>query len=116
MHFERGAQASPVQKLLVEYSKCGSRVPETLLGPGELQAWPFDMVLGKAVEQIILSAITQHIQDNQVIRFRQHGFVKGRSCLTNLVSFYVKVACFVDEGKAVGVVYLDFSKAFHSVP
>ncbi|GAB0205952.1 mitochondrial enolase superfamily member 1 [Grus japonensis] len=67
------------------------------------------------MEQIILSAIVQHIQDNQVIRPSQHGFMKGRSCLTNLISFYDKVACLVDEGKAADVVYLDFSKAFDTI-
>ncbi|GAB0207641.1 mitochondrial enolase superfamily member 1 [Grus japonensis] len=72
-------------------------------------------VLGKAMEQIILSAITWHIQDNQVIRSIQHGFLKGRSCLTNLISFYDKVTCLVDEAKAVDVVYLDFRKAFDTV-
>ncbi|KAK4826881.1 hypothetical protein QYF61_012069 [Mycteria americana] len=30
------------------------------------------------MEQIILSAITWHVQDNQAIRPGQHGFVKGR--------------------------------------
>ncbi|GAB0177244.1 mitochondrial enolase superfamily member 1 [Grus japonensis] len=67
------------------------------------------------MEQIILSAITWHVQDNQVIRPSQHGFMKGRSCLTNLISFYDKVTHLVDEGEAVDVVYLDFSKASDTV-
>ncbi|GAB0177925.1 hypothetical protein GRJ2_000257800 [Grus japonensis] len=73
------------------------------------------LVPGKVMEQIILSAIMWHVQDNQVIRPRQHGFMKGRFCLTNLISFYDKVTYLVDEGKAVDVVYLDFSKAFDTV-
>ncbi|KAK4822681.1 hypothetical protein QYF61_019550 [Mycteria americana] len=67
------------------------------------------LVLGKVMEQIILSAIMQHVQDNQVIRPSQHGFVKGRSCSTNVISFYEKVTHLVDEGTAVHVVYLDFT-------
>ena len=55
------------------------------------------------------------MQDNRGIRPRQHGFTKGRSCLTNLISFYDLVTLLVDEGKVVDVVYLDFSKAFDTV-
>ena len=51
----------------------------------------------------------------QGIRPRQHRFMKGRLCLTNLISFYDWVTRLVDEGKAVDVVYLDFSKAFGMV-
>ncbi|KAK4817263.1 hypothetical protein QYF61_006462 [Mycteria americana] len=72
-------------------------------------------VPGKLMEQIILSAIRRHVENNQGIKPSQHGFRKGRSCLTNLISFYNKVTRLVDEGKAVDVVYLDFSKAFDTV-
>ncbi|KAK4827578.1 hypothetical protein QYF61_019480 [Mycteria americana] len=51
-------------------------------------------------------------QANQWIKSRQHAFMKGRSCLTNLISLYDQVTHLVDEGKAVDVIYLDFSKAF----
>ena len=41
--------------------------------------------------------------------------MKGRSCLTNLISFSDKMTGLVDEGKAVDVVYLGFSKTFDTV-
>ena len=46
----------------------------------------------------------------------QHGFIGGRSCTTNLlevIDFWTKI---LDEGHALDVIYLDFSKAFDTVP
>jgi len=68
------------------------------------------------MEQFILSALTRRVKGNQAIRPSQHEFMKGRSCLTDLISFYDQVTHLVDEGKAVDVVYLDSSKAFDTVP
>ena len=44
-------------------------------------------------------------------------FIKARSCLTNLISFYDKTICLVDMGKALHVAYMDFSKTVvsHSI-
>ncbi|NXA89439.1 RTJK polymerase, partial [Melanocharis versteri] len=83
--------------------------------PGNYRPVSLTSVPGKVMEQFILSAITQHLQDGQGIRPSQHGFRRGRSCLTNLVSFYDQVTRLVDAGKAVDVVYLDLSKAFDTV-
>ncbi|KAJ7403663.1 hypothetical protein WISP_149736 [Willisornis vidua] len=64
--------------------------------------------LNKVMEEIILSAITWHMQDNRGFKPSKHGFTKGRSCLTNLISFYDKLNCLVDDGRTVDIVYLDF--------
>jgi len=66
--------------------------------PGNHRPVSLTLVLGKVTEQFILSALTRHVQDNQGIRPNQHGCMKGRSRLINLISFYV------DEGKAVDVI------------
>ena len=67
------------------------------------------------MEWIISGAILDQLEVNQGIRPSQHGFTNHGSCLTNLISFYDKVTCLVDEGKAVNVVYLDFRKASDTV-
>lgn len=67
------------------------------------------------MEQIILGEIAWHMHGVQGIRPSQHGFMKGRLCLTNLISLCDWVTRLVDEGKAVNVVYLDFSKAFDMI-
>ncbi|TRZ18075.1 hypothetical protein HGM15179_009031 [Zosterops borbonicus] len=72
-------------------------------------------VPGKVVEQFILSVIMQHLQDGQGLRPSQNRFRRGWSCLTNVISFYDQVTHLMDAGRAVDVVYLEFSKAFDTV-
>jgi len=67
------------------------------------------------MERFILSALTGHMKDTQGIMPREHGFMKGRSCWTNMISFYDQLTHLAGEGKAVDVVCLDFSKAFNAV-
>ena len=67
------------------------------------------------MEQFVLDAISTQLEEKKVIRNSQHGFTKGKSCLTNLIAFYGGITSWVDGGRAVNVVYLDFSKAFETV-
>ncbi|GAB0209633.1 mitochondrial enolase superfamily member 1 [Grus japonensis] len=84
--------------------------------PGNYRPVSLTSAPGKIMEKIVLGAIERHLKNNAIIRHSQHGFTKGKCCLTILTSFYDKVTLLVDEGKAVDVVFLDFSKAFDTVP
>ena len=46
---------------------------------------------------------------------RQHGFLKQKSCTTNMVEFCDNLAVSLNEGAQTDVVYFDFAKAFDSV-
>ena len=69
-------------------------------------------MVGKLLERILRDRIYSHLEISGRISERQHGFVKGRSCLTKLIEVFEEVTKMIDEGRAVDVVYMDFSKAF----
>ena len=57
----------------------------------------------------------EHLEGNGLLKGTQHGFRKGRSCLTNLLSFLERVTEELDDGGNVDVIYLDFAKTFDKV-
>jgi len=70
---------------------------------------------GKVMEQLILEVIIKQVEKKKVIRSSQHGFTKVESRLTNLTAFSDGMTGWIDEGRAMDVVYLDFSKALDTV-
>uniref|UniRef100_A0A452HYE6 Reverse transcriptase domain-containing protein n=1 Tax=Gopherus agassizii TaxID=38772 RepID=A0A452HYE6_9SAUR len=73
-------------------------------------------VVCKVLEKILKEKVVKDIEVNGNWDKLQHGFTKGRSCQTNLISFFEKVTDYLDKGNAVDLIYLDFSKAFDTVP
>jgi len=70
----------------------------------------------KTMEKLIRDALLKHMIANGFLSDSQHGFVHGRSCTTQLLQVVDKLSELLDQGIAVDTIYLDFSKAFDSVP
>ena len=67
------------------------------------------------MESIVKDKIQQHVDDHSALSQKQHGFSKGKSCLTNLLETFEDITDSLDRGDGVDVVFLDYQKAFDSV-
>ena len=73
-------------------------------------------ILIKILEGIIRDRWMDYLERNGKLSEKQFGFRKGRSCITNLLSFYSRVIEIVDQkGGWADCVYLDLKKAFDKV-
>ena len=72
-------------------------------------------VLCKIFEKIVCSTIMSFLTRNSLITPQQHGFVKGRSCQTNILLCLEKWTSCLDNNNSVDVAYFDYAKAFDKV-
>jgi len=71
-------------------------------------------IVSKVMERCVFNSIYPFLQ-NQISE-HQHGFVSGRSSATQLSEMYHTVGSTLDNRGQTDVVFLDFAKAFDSVP
>ncbi|KAL5250782.1 hypothetical protein ACHWQZ_G016501 [Mnemiopsis leidyi] len=71
-------------------------------------------ILCKVYEKLVREHLLDFLEGR--ISKHQHGFVKGKSCLSNLLETFDNILNLLDEGVPVDLLFFDFSKAFDTVP
>ena len=70
-------------------------------------------MLSKILERIVYNHIIDFIRPQ--LSTNQFGFLKGRSCLSQLLTSYSEIVEALNAGESCDVIYLDFAKAFDKV-
>ena len=96
---------------IIHLFKKGSRNKSVNYRPVSLTS-----VICKLLDTITRNHMMDFLIKHKLINPSQHGFLKARSCLTNLLCFLEEISKWVDDGSRVDVIYLDFQKAFDQVP
>ena len=74
-------------------------------------------IVGKILEKLIRKMWVNHLEKNNMLTEGQFGFRNGKSCVTNLLSYYDRVTETLQKRDGwVDSIYLDFKKAFDRVP
>ena len=71
--------------------------------------------ISKIFEKVIRNHLASFLEANNLYNPNQHGFRKGRSCLSQLLAHYDLIIEYLEKGLNVDTIYLDFSKAFDKV-
>jgi len=72
-------------------------------------------VVCKVLEGLIRVKLVEHLERSNMFSNSQHGFMAGRSCLTNLLETFENWTTALDEGYGLDVLFLDYRKAFDTV-
>ena len=84
--------------------------------PGNYRPISLTSIPCKVMESIIKDQVVNHLVTNSLLNKTHHGFMKRKSCVTNLLEFFKKITLESDDNIPMDIIYLDFLKAFDKVP
>lgn len=91
--------------------KKGSRTKPTNYRPVSLTSQ-----IVKILERLVYDKILETLLQNKTISCHQHGFQSSCSCVTQLLDCMHDWTINFDQGLQTDIIYLDFAKAFDTVP
>jgi len=69
--------------------------------------------VSKVMERCIFNHLYFYVKNT--LHSLQHGFIKGRSCSTQLLKVYNFIGSVLDRGGQIDIIFLDFTKAFDCI-
>ena len=73
-------------------------------------------ILCKTMEKFVRDAVVKHLCEANLLSPKQFGFISGRCTTTQLLSYLDECIKIITNGGVVDAIYLDFAKAFDTVP
>ena len=70
----------------------------------------------KVMESLIKEKLVEFLEKHNIISNSQHGFMSGKSFLTNLLESLECWTKALDDGYGLDIIYLYYRMAFDSVP
>ena len=72
--------------------------------------------VSKIMERLVSNHVGLYPLVSPMINSAQHGFIKNRSTTSQMLDMYSSIGKNLDAGVQTDIIFLDFSKAFDSVP
>ena len=98
------------KQIITPVFKKGSRTSASNYRPISLTAHEV-----KIFERIIRDKIMEFLESQHLLSSNQHGFRKGKSCLTQLLQHYDNIIKNLLNNNETDTIYLDYAKAFDKV-
>ncbi len=108
---EKLPEDSKIDNITPIYKNKGDRHQCTNYRPISLTS-----IVCKLLEKLGREEILIHMKRNNLFANEQYGFLEDRSCMTNLIETMDEWTRITDVKGRIDCVYLDFMKAFDSVP
>ena len=84
--------------------------------PGNYRPVSLTSIPCRVMEKLMRNEIMEHLINNNLLSKFQHGFIKARSCTTQLLAVLDDWTDVIEQGENVDAIYLDYAKAFDTVP
>ena len=84
--------------------------------PGNYRPVSLTSIICKIFENFVRDALYTHLITNSLLSKEQYGFCKKRSCVSQLIVTLNEWFTYLDNKVPIDAAYLDFRKAFDSVP